>query len=894
MPVPPTLAAALADRYTLERELGQGGMATVYLATDVRHQRRVAIKVLHQDIAAAMGVERFLKEIQLTAALQHPHILPLFDSGAAAERAFYVMPYVEGETLRARLDRERQLPVADALRLTQEVASALAYAHQRGIVHRDIKPENILLQDGRVLVADFGIALAASEAGGGARLTQTGISLGTPQYMSPEQAMGERTIDARTDLFALGAMAYEMLAGEPPFSGPSVQAIVSKVLTSQPVPVEELRRNVPEPAAAAIMSALEKLPADRPASAEQFIQLLSGATTIPIGRASGARKAAPARSLLQRLLPWGAGIAAGVALGTGAMAWRGSGVTGSAATSDPLRFLFAPIDSQQLQTICCGRMFAIAPDGRSLVYQARPPLVDTTKPGQPVRLFRREFSALAAVPLDGTDGATSLSISPDGAQLAFVTGNRLMRMPLAGGPVSTVATLPPGFVGGTDWRDAEHIVVAVLYTLYEVSTKDGQLKPIVEPNQFLQQVTGPATIPSNGAVLFSYTTRDEAPRVHFLARGSKTPKPLMVGASPHYVPAWKALVIDRQGRLLAFPFDPEKGDTLGAGVPFAEGVALRSPVLAHGEFDIAPTGVFAHTHRQDGSVLGWTASSRVAIRERGSSMGLPLPVDNLFVYELHFSPDGKKVLMTARNSEQDGVVFVYDLERRAYQRVSGPEETFTSTWNSRGDSIVYVERHSKTLKIRAADGTGTPAVFADLRNWSEVVEMDVRGDIAVFSGRRQAGSASTDIGMARRGQATDVVPVVSTPNDEETPALSPDGHWIAYGMTQSGKTDVYVSPFPDATSRTVVSVNGGRQPVWSGDGRTLSFVDGDGVFTSVAFRAGTGSAAPTFGPPQELYRRGYARFWTLAPDGSKLLTIDTAALYTLLGLEIVLGFRPTF
>jgi len=228
-----TLRRALADRYAIERELGAGGMATVYLAEDVKHHRKVAIKVLHAELSAILGPERFLKEIELTANLQHPHILPLFDSGSADGQLYYVMPYVEGETLRRRLERERQLPVADAVRIASEVASALDYAHRRGVVHRDVKPENILLHDGAALVADFGIALAVQDAGG-ERITQTGLSLGTPQCMSPEQAMAERHIDARTDIYALGAVTYEMLAGEPPFTGPTAQAIVARVTTELP------------------------------------------------------------------------------------------------------------------------------------------------------------------------------------------------------------------------------------------------------------------------------------------------------------------------------------------------------------------------------------------------------------------------------------------------------------------------------------------------------------------------------------------------------------------------------------------------------------------------------------------------------------------------------------
>jgi eukaryotic-like serine/threonine-protein kinase len=249
------LETHLAGRYSIARELGAGGMATVYLAEDVKHHRKVAIKVLHPELSAVLGPERFLKEIELTANLQHPHILPLFDSGSADGLLYYVMPYVEGETLRQRLEREQQLPITDALRIATEVADALEYAHKRGVVHRDVKPENILLHDGRPLVADFGIALAVQQAGG-ARMTQTGMSLGTPQYMAPEQAMGDKSVDHRADIYALGAITYEMLAGEPPFTGPNSQAIVAKVLTTDPTSLTIKRRSIPPHASDAVLTAL--------------------------------------------------------------------------------------------------------------------------------------------------------------------------------------------------------------------------------------------------------------------------------------------------------------------------------------------------------------------------------------------------------------------------------------------------------------------------------------------------------------------------------------------------------------------------------------------------------------------------------------------------------------
>ena len=266
---------ALADRYAIEREVGRGGMATVYLARDLKHGRRVAIKVLDAELAATLGADRFLREIEIAARLTHPHILPLHDSGDVGGKLFYVMPYVDGESLRDRLRREDQLPVADAVRLAQQVASALGYAHRLDVVHRDIKPENILLQEGHALVADFGIALAITAAGG-ERLTGTGLSLGTPWYMSPEQALGERTVGARSDIYSLGCVLYEMLAGEPPFTGPSAQAVVSRILTEQPRDLRTIRDSVTPALQHAVQKSLCRLPADRYATAADFSSALEG------------------------------------------------------------------------------------------------------------------------------------------------------------------------------------------------------------------------------------------------------------------------------------------------------------------------------------------------------------------------------------------------------------------------------------------------------------------------------------------------------------------------------------------------------------------------------------------------------------------------------------------
>ena len=267
------LNTALEGRYRVGRELGQGGMATVYWAEDLRHERKVALKVLKPEVAAAVGAERFLAEIKTTANLQHPHILPLHDSGEADGFLFYVMPYVEGESLRRRLDREHQLPVDDAVRIATYLAEALDYAHRHGVIHRDIKPGNVLIHDGQPVISDFGIALAVG-ATGGDRLTEIGLSMGTPYYMSPEQATGDQTVGPATDTYALGCVLYEMLVGEPPYTGRTAQVILGKSIVREPVSATEHRPSVPASVDAAIRNALEKLPADRFTGVQDFAKAL--------------------------------------------------------------------------------------------------------------------------------------------------------------------------------------------------------------------------------------------------------------------------------------------------------------------------------------------------------------------------------------------------------------------------------------------------------------------------------------------------------------------------------------------------------------------------------------------------------------------------------------------
>jgi hypothetical protein len=594
--IPRRLATALADRYRVERELGAGGMATVYLAHDLRHERDVAIKVLHEDLGTALGADRFLAEIKVTARLQHPHILPLLDSGVADGLLFYVMPYVRGETLRARLNRERQLPVADALLIAREVADALAEAHGQGIVHRDIKPENILLQGGHALVADFGIALAVQSAGG-ARLTQTGLSLGTPQYMSPEQAMGERALDARSDLYALGAVAYEMLAGEPPFTGPTVQAIVAKVLTERPVPLRTVRDTVLPGVEQAVLRALAKLPADRFATAAAFAQALAaGTTTGDPARADAVAPAAMAPARRWQVLGAATGSAV-LGLAVGWLAWGGARAAASASSAatltrvqatftgnaglpalTPAGDVLAYVERRCAQPSHDGHQvaFAIGVDAVPCVDRV---LVQDTGAASPITVLR---GVRKVQDIRWTPAATALVVA---AALDSVNSGTYV-VPRLGGTPRRVAEL--GFLdvhgagdtvlvlpGAVEFSSATHARVVALGSGAVVDS-------VPMPSR---RLTGMAWAPDGAHI----AATDSRGRLYVIDRTTGRADSLAVVTRPHvrWTPAGDALLFfqpaaGRDDDFLRVAIDA-KGRFAGPPVP----IAPRAQMIFRGSFDVA-------------------------------------------------------------------------------------------------------------------------------------------------------------------------------------------------------------------------------------------------------------------------------------------------------------------
>ena len=398
-------------------------MATVYLAKDLKHERKVALKVLKPELAAVVGAERFLAEIKTTANLTHPNILPLHDSGEADSFLYYVMPYIEGESLRDRLDREHQLPVDEAVKITTDLAEALDYAHRNKIIHRDIKPANIMLHEGRPLIADFGIALAVGAAGGG-RLTETGLSLGTPFYMSPEQATGDQAVGASTDTYALGVVLYEMLVGDPPYPGTTAQAVLGKIIAGKPVSATDERPSIPANVDAVIRKALEKLPADRFASAQEFVRALGDEHFRYREEVVGVDGAAAS--------PWNTLTTVGWSLAllyTLAFGWS---LLGPEPPEPPESVTRVSVLIAEAQSIHPTRAaLDLSPDGSLMVSRG------VSDDGQ-AQLWLRRWDALEATPIRNTEGAGDPVISPDGREVAFGVAGSIRVVPLGGGVARTL------------------------------------------------------------------------------------------------------------------------------------------------------------------------------------------------------------------------------------------------------------------------------------------------------------------------------------------------------------------------------------------------------------------------------------------------------------------------
>jgi len=810
------LTVALADRYRIERELGQGGMATVYLAEDLKHGRRVALKVLHPELAAVLGGERFLAEIKTTAHLQHPNILQLFDSGSADGLLYYVMPFVDGESLRNRLAREKQLPVEEAITIARGAAAALDYAHRHGVIHRDIKPENILLQDGQPLVADFGIALAVKQAGG-ARLTQTGLSLGTPQYMSPEQATGERELDVRSDVYALGAVTYEMLGGEPPFTGSTTQAIIAKLMTEEPRPLGKFRKSVPLHVQAAVHRALEKLPADRFASAAAFSDALARSTLEQTAASLPAQPMAGEAALaLEKpgTKPWRSRLIAalwlvpGVLLG--ALAWQ---LLRRPHTPAPLRLSVALPANQAIRTDHEGTSLALSPDGRRVVYVGR-------GEGGRTQLYERALDQLEARPLPGTESGESPFYSPDGQWIAFFKGSKLVKAAVAGGPPLPLANCSTER-GGT-WGPDDFIVFSASSSgpLLRVRASGGSVDTLSKLGPDELSHRWPTFLPGGKAVIFVIQSSNGYSVGALSLKERKVVKLIENGLSPRYAPNGQLLYGTEEGALVAIPFDPGKLRVKGSPVSLLGGLVTH--VDGSAEFDISGDGALAY-------VGGGSAGRTLVLVDReGKERAIGSELASLDVPR--FSPDGKRVAFQASDQGVRSLRLL-DLERGTLSRFTSEGQAQYPAWTPDGRRIAFAwsKRGTQSYDLYwvAADGSGAPEPLLQAPQAQWEISFAPDGRRVVY--RETHPRTSRDLWLMAVDSPGTARPYLRTQFNERSPSISPDGHWLAYVSDESGLDEVYVRSFPDPAGVFQISAGGGREPLWARSGHTLYYRTSDSL-----------------------------------------------------------------
>ena len=836
--IPERLAAALADRYRIERELGQGGMATVYLAQDVKHDRKVALKVLKPELAAVLGAERFVVEIKTTASLQHPHILPLFDSGRADGFLYYVMPYIEGETLRAKLDRETQLGIEEAVRITTQVADALDYAHRHGVIHRDIKPENILLHDGRPMVVDFGIALAVSAAAGG-RITETGLSLGTPHYMSPEQATAEKDITARSDVYSLASVLYEMLTGQPPHLGGSAQQIIMKIIAEPVQPVTTLRKSVPANVAAAVAKALEKLPADRFAGAGAFAEALSD-RAFEIARTPDREN--PARAAAARYV-WPALFVASLAL-----AWLGW--HRSAGTGGVQRLHLALPEGHQMDVQGArSDPFDISPDGRRLIYQ--------NQVGGSSQLVVRDMGSFESRVLGGTEGAGQPFFSPDGEWIAFFAAGSLHRVSVNGGSPIRISEAKGATFGGS-WGPDGRILYVANGALYLVDAAGSA--PVQIPVNPVRQGT-----PADTASIPVAPVNLRWP--HILPDGkhglvSVNAGTLVVNLDTHdvryvfsgfeaqYLPTGHLVFHAGEGRIRVVRFDLDHMEVTGPEIPVVDNV-FRGPSTGVANFAVAANaGTLIYAQGSFNREL-------VLVDRNGRMETVPAAARGYRFPAV--SPDGRYVAVTVEPRPND--LWIIDLVRGNAERQQTETHDGWGVWSPDGKRIAFIWGVGAPMGWRMFPFSADPVPIRRAGSEPIYPKAWTRDDRLLSHTGADIVTVSVRDGTVEKILATDAL--------ETAPTLSPDGRWMAFVSDVSGASEVYVSRYPEPAERYPVSAGGGVDPAWAANGSELYFRRGDAILAvpvrtagasrpwdrlsscspahSISRRSPTGTSCPTAG-----------------------------------------------
>ncbi|HEV8446573.1 MAG TPA: protein kinase [Gemmatimonadaceae bacterium] len=844
------LSAALAGRYRIERELGAGGMATVYLAADLRHDRKVAIKVLKPELAAVLGADRFLVEIKTTAALQHPHILPLFDSGSADGFLFYVMPYVEGETIREKLNRETQFGVDEAVRIAREVADALDYAHRHGVIHRDVKPENVLLHDGRAIVMDFGIALALSVAGGG-RMTETGLSLGTPHYMSPEQATAEKDLTPRSDIYSLASVLYEMLSGQPPHVGGSAQQVIMKIITEPAAAVATHRKSVPPNVAAAVAKALEKLPADRFDTAKAFSDALvdpSFTADVTVVAPDGAR----GRAAVSRIAFIATAAVAIVALAGLLWSLRRTHTT----PEEPVvRVLVDLPPGDRMYPAAGGSTVAIAPQGDRVVFVAQGPS------GAHMMIRRTsEFTAR-----DLTSAVVSQPVfSPDGRWVAFVDGNRLAKVSVDGGSSVSLGESP--LIRGLVWTERDTILIGSDLGLFMVSSKGGTLRrhPAVDS-------TKPALYPallSDGKTV-AYTTGGISSARQIVITSLATRKSTALEIAAATVLGMREghlLYVTASGELDGVPLDLDKQRTTGDAIHLETGIRLSA------------AGQALVSLSANGSLWFVTGQSLGHLVHVSPTHPETPLFDELRAFKNpRFSPDGQRVAVEVSGAVKNAI-WVYDRVNHTFSPLTSEQTASFPEWSPDGKRVLFRAGSASELGIfwQPIDGSSRAELLYKPEDVFNEALLSPDGKWLIY--RTAPGVHNRDIYAVALGGDKKAKLLVGGPAQESHPRVSPNGKWIAYQSNESQRYEVYVRPFPnvDAGARVQVSTQGGAEPLWSRSGTTLFYRSLTGGVESATVVAGTTFEVKerrTVLPPADYLTDISHASYDLWPDGNGFLMV---------------------
>ncbi len=843
------LKTALADRYAIEREIGAGGMATVYLARDLKHDRQVAVKVLRPDLAATVGPERFLREIQIAAKLHHPHILPLYDSGEAEGFLYYVMPYEEGQSLRDKLTKEGELPIHDAVRLLRDVVDALAHAHGNGVVHRDIKPDNVLLSDRHAMVTDFGVAKAVSDATGREKLTTAGIALGTPAYMAPEQAAASPQIDHRADIYAVGALAYELLTGRPPFTGATPQVVLSAHVTEAPDPVTKHRQTVPVALSNLVMKCLEKKPADRWQNAEDLLGQLEALATPSLGITPTDTRpivATVRKERAVRLVRIAGAVVVVGAVGVLLMRGDGSDIVRVGETQQITRSPGLELDP------------ALSPDGNMVAYAAG-------RIGE-MQLFVRQRAGGRDIQLtEGFPGHHRWpKWSPDGTRIAFMTLDNLpLRwsvnvVPALGG-IPTPLVEGDGHIVSPAWSPDGTRIAYVSWgegssSIYTRAAAGGEPTLIAQATE----VHGLSWSPDGSRIAYVSGASSYVLGVNLF--GNIRPSSLWVvsaeGGDPVRVteddnldlsPTWTP-----DGRHLFFVSNR-------GGTRDIYRVRLRASGEPAGEPQRVTIGIHAHTLSisNDGRSLAYSVLTfrsniwSLPIPTGGpvsSSQAEPVTTDQQVIEGLSVTPDGRWLVFDSnRNGNQD--IYKMPVEGGEVQQLTtDPSHDFAPMWSDDGEQIVFhsLRTGSRDVYVVSADGGSIQQVTSYSGN-EMYPDWSPGRDRIVF---RSSGNAVNGIRVILRdpndGSWTEDRQLVER---GRVPRWSPDGNSIAY---QDGTTLAVVSA-DTGEPRMRLEVGTRMYVAWSSDGRTLYYK----IFDYAAGLPGwpsIWSVPAEGGPPRQLVR----------------------------------------